>query len=126
MGLADRSNGAYRRVLVVEDEYLVAEDIALTLADLGYEVLGPVPTVAEALAVIGSETLDVVLLDANLGGTSSAPIAAELTALHLPFIVVTGYGDLQLASAELDSAPRVNKPFNAADLAASLERVQTR
>jgi DNA-binding NtrC family response regulator len=107
---ADPSAGARRRILVVEDEYLVAEYIGMLLEDLGYETVGPVPTVPAAIAAIASEKLDAVLLDANLGGTSSAPIAAELTARHLRFVVVTGYGDLELATAELQSAPRSTNP----------------
>ena len=92
------------------------------LEDLGYEVVGPVATVPEAIEAIAAGTLDAVLLDANLGGTSSAPIAAELAARRLPFVVVTGYGNLDLPTSALQAAPRVNKPFTAADLAAILAR----
>lgn len=59
-------------------------------------------------------------VDANLGGTSSAPIAAEVASRRLPFAVVTGYGNLELSTAALQSAPRVNKPFTPADLVAVL------
>lgn len=114
------SSSAGLRILVVEDEYLVAEHIAFMLEDMGYEVVGPVPTIEEAIALIASEALDCVLLDANLDGKSSAPIAAELASRSVPFVVVTGYGDLKLATADLDTAPRVTKPFSAKDLAATL------
>jgi DNA-binding NtrC family response regulator len=117
---ADRTAGGGRRVLVIEDEYLIAVDIALTLEGLGYAVVGPVSTVGEALAVIAGEALDAVLLDTNLGGTSSEPIAVELNRRHLPFVVVTGYGNLPLAAADLDSALRVNKPFTPDELAGTL------
>jgi CheY-like chemotaxis protein len=122
MASVDPSTGAGRRILVVEDEYLIAEHIALMLEDLGYEVVGPVPTVPEALEAIAAGTLDAVLLDANLGGTSSAPIATELAARRLPFVVVTGYGTLELPTSALQAAPRVNKPFTAADLAVILAK----
>jgi DNA-binding NtrC family response regulator len=125
MSSADPSAGAGRRILVVEDEYLVADYIAGVLEDLGYEVVGPVPTIPEAIAAIAaiaSEKLDAVLLDANLGGTSSAPIAEELAARRQPFVVVTGYGNLDLATPALQAAPRVNKPFTFADLAAILAK----
>ena len=114
-----RSPGPGLRILVVEDEFLVAEHIAFALEDLGHEVVGPVPTIEAAIALIDSEALDCVLLDANLDGKSSAPIAAELTARSMPFVVVTGYGDLKLVSEELDGAPRITKPFSASDLAAT-------
>lgn len=121
MSSADPTPGPSHRILVVEDEFLIAEYISVTLEDLGYAVVGPVPNVPEALAAIASEKFDAVLLDANLAGTSSAPIAAELTARRLPFIVVTGYGDLELP-AELQSAPRVNKPFTPAAIGAMLAK----
>jgi CheY-like chemotaxis protein len=122
MSSADPSAVAGRRILVVEDEYLVADYIAVTLEDLGYEIVGPVATIPEAIAAIASEKLDAVFLDANLGGTSSAPIAEELAARRLPFVVVTGYGNLDLATPALQAAPRVNKPFTPADLAAILAK----
>ncbi len=110
------------RILVVEDEYLIAAEIALTLRDMGHEVVGPVPTIEEASALIASEALDCVFLDANLRGVSSAPIAAECTARALPFVVVTGYGRLKLGTADLDAAPRVMKPFSSYELAATLDQ----
>lgn len=122
MSSADQSAGAGRRILIVEDEYLVAEHMTLMLQDLGYEVVGPVPTIPEAITAIANENLDAVLLDANLDGTSSAPIADELAARHLPFVVVTGYGNLELGAAALQAAPRVNKPFTPTDLAAVLAK----
>jgi len=121
MASADPSTGGGRRILIVEDEYLVASHIALMLEDLGYEVVGPVPTVPEAIEAIAAEKLDAVLLDANLGGTSSAPIAAELVRRRVPFAVVTGYDSLELPNA-LQAAPRVNKPFTTTGLAAILAR----
>jgi CheY-like chemotaxis protein len=120
MPSADPSAGAGRRILVVEDEYLVAVYITQMLEELGYQIVGPVPTISEAISLIASERLDAVLLDANLGGTSSDPIATELAARGIPFVVVTGYGDLKLPGAALQAAPRVTKPVTPADLAAIL------
>jgi CheY-like chemotaxis protein len=114
--------GPLGRILVVEDEYLVAEHISLMLEDLGYQVVGPVPTVPEAIMVIEGEKLDAVLLDANLGGMSSAPVAAELAARRLPFVVATGYGNIELDSDTLQRAPRINKPFTSTDLGAVLAK----
>jgi DNA-binding NtrC family response regulator len=122
MPSADPSTPARHRILVVEDEYLVADFITMILEELGYDIAGPVPTIPEAIAAIANEKLDAVLLDANLDGNSSAPIAEELTARRLPFIVVTGYGSLELATPALQAAPRVNKPFTIADFAAILAK----
>jgi CheY-like chemotaxis protein len=126
MPSADPLAGAGRRILVVEDEYFVADYITALLEDLGYVVVGPVLTVPDALEAIASGQVDAALLDANLGKTSSAPIAEELAARKLPFIVVTGYGNLELtAGAALQSAPRITKPFNPADFAAMLAKMVT-
>lgn len=114
-----------RRILVVEDEFLIAEDIASILEVLGYQVVGPAPTVPAALGLIAREKLDLALLDVNLGRTTSAPIAAELFKRHLPFIVVTGYGDLQIDDALLQAAPRIRKPFRPADFADALAKIPT-
>lgn len=100
------------RILVVEDEYLVAEYVETLLEDLGCQVLGPVPTVEEGLTILRTEPLDGALLDANLNGDSSAPLAAELHAKSIPFVVVTGYGRLKLETDTLSNAPRLTKPFN--------------
>jgi DNA-binding NarL/FixJ family response regulator len=100
------------RILVVEDEFLVAEHIAMVLKDFGCEVVGPVPSITEAIVLIGNEALDGVLLDANLDGDSSAPIADALASRSVPFVVLTGYGGLGLATAALNKAPRVGKPFS--------------
>ena len=112
-----------RRILVVEDEFLVATDISGMLEDMGYQVVGPAPTVAIAIDLIAREKLDAALLDANLGGTSSAPIAVELTRRQVPFVVVTGYGNLKLATPVLDAAPRIHKPFSQNNLAAALVKI---
>lgn len=108
------------RVLVVDDELLVALHIETLLEDLGCEVIGPVPTIDKALAVMRDEHLDGVLLDANLDGYSSAPVAAELRSRGVPFVVVTGYGQLELASPALTDAPRLSKPFNDTEFEATL------
>lgn len=122
MSPIDHSPGAARRILIVEDEYLIAGSISMMLEDLGYAIVGPVPTVPEAMKAIASEELDAVLLDANLRGASSAPIAVELAARGIPFVVVTGYGELMLSASALQAAPRVNKPFTSTDLATALAK----
>ncbi|HVA14996.1 MAG TPA: response regulator [Stellaceae bacterium] len=104
------------RILVVDDEYLVAEYILAVLEGFGCDVVGPVATIEEALALVRSERLDGVLLDANLNGKSSTPVAAALVAKATPFIVVTGYGQMKLATDALNGAPRLTKPFHLSEL----------
>ena len=99
------------KILVVEDEWMIAEHLSMLLEDMGCEVVGPVATVADALAKIEAEKIDCALLDANLNGTSSAPIVDALAAEAVPFIMVTGYGGLELPTPEMNAAPRLTKPF---------------
>ena len=102
------------RVLIVEDEFMVAIHVETLLEDFGCEVVGIAATVDDALALVRSERLDGVLLDGNLNGDSSAPVAAELSARSIPFVLATGYGRLDLDDACLNSAPRLAKPFGIA------------
>ena len=109
-----------QKILVVEDEWMIAQHLSMLLEDMACEVVGPVATVADALAKIGVEQIDCVLLDANLNGTSSAPIVDALIAEAVPFIIVTGYGALDLPTDAMNKAPRLNKPFLDAELQNSL------
>ncbi len=81
-----------RRVLVVEDEALVAMLVEDTLTDAGAEVIGPVRSVTEALAALARDRPDAAVLDLNLDGVSSRPVADALAAAGVPFVVATGYG----------------------------------
>jgi two-component SAPR family response regulator len=82
------------RLLVVEDEALVAMLIEDILLDLDCVVIGPVGTVPQALALLHQEEIDGALLDVNLGGGErSYPIADALAARKVPFVFVTGYGE---------------------------------
>ena len=85
------------RLLIVEDEWLVAEDHASVLRDAGYAIIGPAPSVLVALRLIESEALDVAILDIGLNGETSYPVADRLIQKAVPFIFVTGYSprDLQ-------------------------------
>lgn len=108
------------KLLVVEDEYFICEHIVSLLEDFGCDVAGPVATIAEALALVSQGGIDGALLDANLDGVSSDPIALALRARATLFVVVTGYGGLTLKSATLDSAPRLVKPFSDDELRETL------
>ena len=100
------------RVLVVEDEYMVADHLGMLLEDLGCVVAGFASTVEQALELMRSEELDGVLLDGNLNGDSSGPVAIELRSRSIPFVVATGYGQLELNADALNGAPRLAKPFS--------------
>lgn len=84
-------------ILVVEDEYMLADELRRELEDAGAIVVGPVPSIDGALKVIGSEgRLDGAILDVNLGGARVDPVADVLLAKGVPFLFVTGYDEHSL------------------------------
>jgi DNA-binding response OmpR family regulator len=107
------------RVLLVEDEPLIAMMLAEMLAELGHEVVGPARSVAEGLAALADGQPDMAVLDINLDGEMSFPLADALEAAGVPHLFATGYGP-EAARARPVSRPVIAKPFSAADLAASL------
>jgi DNA-binding response OmpR family regulator len=112
---------AGRRILVVEDEYFLADDLKRTLDEQNVHVLGPVPTTAEALKVI-SETspIDCAVLDVHLGGKFVFPILTALMERNIPFLFATGCSKGQIP-ANFDGVPRLEKPFISSALIAALE-----
>lgn len=103
------------RILIAEDEALVAMMIEDVMVDLGCAVIGPAGSVSRALALIESEAPDGALVDLNLGGEHAGPIAAALKARGIPFIFVSGYGRT-MADGENADIPIVAKPFDERDL----------
>ena len=110
------------RVLVVEDEYLVAILIEEILQSAGCVVMGPVPRLPEALDAIDHEDYDVAVLDVNLAGERVNPVADALSERNVPFLFVTGYGTNALPS-EYAERPHICKPFRMAELIGALSSV---
>ena len=108
-----------RRVLVVEDESIVAMLLEDTLAELGYSVAGPVARVDDALALIAAGGIDGAVLDVNLHGEPSYRVADALAERGLRYVFITGYGVQGLDPAYRDR-PVVQKPFNAERLGQAL------
>ena len=104
-----------RRVLVVEDEVMVAWMLEDMLADLGCEVVGPAARVDQALAMIEAEAVDAVVLDVNLNEEKSYPVADALAARGVPFVFSTGYNKNNLHTGYL-GFPMLQKPFDRAQL----------
>jgi len=110
-----------RRVLVVEDEPLIAMEIDESLQDAGFKVLGPANSVAEALSLLDQGGCDVAVLDINLGTETSEPIARELIRVGTPFITMSGYSREQQPEI-MKSAPSLSKPLRTEQLIAEIER----
>jgi DNA-binding response OmpR family regulator len=99
------------RILIVEDEYLLADDLNTALSEAGAHVLGPAASVEDATTLIGNEAkIDVAILDVNLRGDMVFPLADALRERGTPFAFATGYDDWALPTRFAD-APRIEKPF---------------
>ena len=104
---------AGRRVLVVEDEALVAMLLETILEDMGCMAVGPAATVDEGLRMAADEAVDAALLDVNVAGRQVFPVAQALKDRGVPFVFSTGYGEGGLPD-EWRGQPTLQKPFTEA------------
>ncbi len=111
-----------RRILIVEDELLIGMALEMTVTDGGYDCVGVIGAVNEALAFISSNACDAAILDLNLGGASSEPVAAALQAAGVPFVILSGYS-AQQQRAMFSGATFLQKPFASARLLSALRSV---
>ena len=109
-----------RTVLIVEDEYYVADDLTQALERLGACVLGPIATKAEAMDRLETgDAIDLGVLDINLNGQTVYPVADELARRGIPFVFATGY-DPSVIPDHYRDRPRWQKPFDPDGLARAL------
>ena len=109
-----------QRVLIVEDNFLIAMDLSAELEERGFETVGPSATVEEALGLLEREGCDKAVLDLNLGEETSEAIAVTLKARDIPFVVVSGYADHQQPEI-FREAPSLTKPVPIEALVGLLE-----
>jgi CheY-like chemotaxis protein len=110
------------RVLVVEDEMMVAMLLEDMLSDIGCIPLGPAKTVKSALKLIEHAGFDVAILDVNLNGEETYPIADTLASRAVPFVFASGYSAGRLRE-EYRSIPSLQKPFQQRELEQALAAV---
>ncbi|GEO43001.1 response regulator [Skermanella aerolata] len=103
------------RILVVEDELLIAVMIEEALQDLGCVVVGPAAKLDDALRLAREETLDGAVLDVTIRGGRVYPVTECLRARGIPFVLASGYGDWALPE-DLQDHARLTKPFTADEL----------
>ena len=101
---------AGNRIMIVEDEALVAMALRETLVELGFSVLGPFNRISEAMVALRNNRIDAAVLDVNLGGEMIYPLADVLAADHVPFIFITGYGAEEI-EPRYASVPILQKPI---------------
>ncbi len=112
------------RVLVVEDEPVVAMYLEDLLEALGCQTIGPASRLSDGLALAEDNGFDVAILDINLGGERSTPIAEALRARGVPFAFASGYGAPPEGFG--DEVPMIEKPYREAQVAAALDRLLAR
>lgn len=114
-----------RRFLVVEDEMMVLLHIEDTLADLGCTLVSAAATVEQALDLIDTNAFDAAMVDVNLGGRESYPVADALAARRVPFVFSTGYSGQSIREGYRDW-PVLGKPYREAELVEVLARILDR
>lgn len=106
-----------RRILVVEDEYMLADELRTELSDAGAQVLGPVGSLGDAIALIEAEPhIDGAVLDVNLHGEQAYPAADLLVGRGIPFVFATGY-DAAAMPDRFAHVVRCEKPVSMAKIA---------
>ena len=110
-GSADRIL-ANRRILLAEDEGLIALDVEAMLQGFGCEVVGPLSDVEDILLAIQAQPLDGALLDVNLRGRQVFDILPEFISRNIPVVLTSGYDDVSLFPHAFRQLPRLSKPFD--------------
>lgn len=120
MTMSDELKGL--KLLIVEDEALVAMMIQDVVCDAGAEVVGPAANVDMAMSVLRTQAVDGAILDVNLSGQRIDPVADALRARKIPFVFLTGYGKSGIGE-RFPSAAVITKPFNDGELLRTVDRV---
>ncbi len=110
--------GEERRILLVEDEELVALELSTELSRLGWAIVGPAASLAEAESLL-SDRFDAAVLDVNLRGRSVYPVADALAERHVPFVFCTGY-EMADPDGRFPGVPVIRKPAHAGAVSAAL------
>lgn len=100
-----------RRILLVEDNFLLARMLRRVLDEGGFEVVGPVASVSEAVELAHDGTLEGAVLDVNVKGGHTGPVAEMLLLRHCPLVFVTGYASPRVLPEALQRQPRLHKPI---------------
>ncbi|HEX2256845.1 MAG TPA: response regulator [Afifellaceae bacterium] len=110
------------RILIVEDEMMVSMMLQDMLEELGYETLGPATRLEEAVATATVSDISAAVLDINLNGKETYPVAEVLRRRGIPFVFATGYG-AEMVSERFPGTPALQKPFQRHELGRALAAV---
>ncbi len=112
-----------RRILVVDDEPMVAIMLEDALNESGYQVVGPVENLRSAVHLAGSERIDAAIVDINIDGQASDDVADRLMSRGIPFLFVSGYA--RTTGLRYSDVPLLRKPFSVEDLQTALDTLLT-
>lgn len=115
--------GKSQRILIVEDEPLIALLLQSELEGAGHRVAGPAHSLSEGMELASHEAIDVALLDVSLGRDLSISIADRLLARSIPFAFTTGYSDNLLLPEHLKSIPKLAKPYQVGNVLKLIEKL---
>ena len=110
------------RILVVEDDYFLAADAAMTIEAAGGKVVGPFATAEDARDALDANGADLAIIDINLGSGPAFDLARHLDMVGLPFLIATGY-DQAVVPDDLKRVVRLEKPFRSDELISAAARV---
>ena len=111
------------RILVVEDSFLIILTLEEIFSDLGWTLVGPATRLDKALLLSKTGTFDAALLDVNLAGPMSWPVAALLKDRDIPFAFSTGYDVDTILPLDLAGTPVISKPFRTSNVADVLRKI---
>src|SRR5689334_20857606 len=109
------------RVLIVEDEFLLADDLARALRAAGGQPVGPVSTIKQAEELLARQPVDAAIIDLNLHGEMASEFAERLAASNLPCLIVSGYAHDGLPDT-MSTIPRIERPVSPAAVLKQLEK----
>jgi DNA-binding response OmpR family regulator len=112
-----------QRILIIEDEYMIATSLKDVLVEAGFEIAGLAGTLPKALALIERGGCDAAIVDANLDGESAAPAGMALATRGLPFLVLSGYSPAQQQGAFPNAALYIQKPYKSAQLTEAVYKI---
>ena len=121
--MAQEAGAATPRVLVVEDNYLMAEVICDFVRACGFQPVGPASTVEGGVRLAREEEIDAAILDINLQGRLCFPICSALAQKHVPFIFLSGYATTLLVPSEFRAVRHIEKPFAAEEFESILQEL---
>jgi CheY-like chemotaxis protein len=104
------------RVLIVEDEYFLANDLERALRHEGAEIVGPISELPEAIRQVEEDGFDAAIIDINLHGQSACPVADKLAEEHIPFVFATGY-NREILPSRFSEVARFEKPYDVSAIA---------